>query len=209
MRAFRGERRGPNREPACLGPAVAGVDTLVTTVNAIGRILAGATDLTIAAVDGEGTLNLIRAAEQAGVRRFVYLSAGGIGAEGARFGPLMAHRYVAIDDVAALRARVAVAEDPPTVVEFGGPEPLSRMEVVAYFEQDMGKKPKVTHVLRLGLAIGHVALGRLKPELASLMGMSLYSDTHPSTWDYTPLRDAGIAPRSATAFIAQSTAPAR
>jgi uncharacterized protein YbjT (DUF2867 family) len=53
--------RGDLREPASLGPALAAVDTVVTTANAISRILAGGTDLTIAAVDGEGNQNLIRA----------------------------------------------------------------------------------------------------------------------------------------------------
>lgn len=248
--------RGDLRQPASLAPALVGIDTAITTANAIGRILAGPTDLTIAAVDGQGTLNLIRAAEEAGIRRFVYVSAAGLGNELARLSPLMAakweaeealratrmqsvivrpdmfqevwlapstgidpasgkaliygrgtvpHRYVAIDDVAALCAHVAVAEAPPMVVEFGGPEALTRLQVVAAYEKATGHKLKVQHVPRAALAIGHVALARLKPEVASLMGMALNADNHSSTWDDKPLREAGIDPRPATVFITQSS----
>ena len=71
--------RGDLRDPSSLGPALAGIDTVVTTANAIGRILAGPTELTIADVDGQGTQNLIRAAEKTGVGRFVFVSAAGDG----------------------------------------------------------------------------------------------------------------------------------
>jgi len=216
--------RGDLREPASLDAAMAGVDTVVTTANAIGRLLAGAKDLTISAVDGEGNKHLIRAAARAGVGRFVLVSAAGLNEDLARLSPLMAakwaaerelrstsmqivlvrpdmfqevwlapmtgidpaagtaliygrgelpHRYVAIDDVARLCAHLAVVADPPQVVEFGGPEELSRMQVVAAFE--------------------------------AATGMALFFDTHPGTWDDGPLREAGIEPRPATAFIRAAT----
>jgi len=249
--------RGDLRDPASLVPALAGIDTVVTTANAIGRILAGPTDLTIADVDGQGTQNLIRAAEQAGVGRFVFVSVAGTGEDSAQLAPLMAakwaaekalratsmqvvivrpdmfqevwlapltgidpaagkamiyghgempHRYVATDDAAALCAHVAVAPDPPAMVEFGGPEPLSRMQVVAAFESATGRTLKVRHVPDAAMSVGHLALARIKPEIASLMGMSLYSDTQPGTWDDQPLREIGITPRSATAFIQEEAA---
>lgn len=246
---------GDLRDPATLGPALVGIETVVTTANAISRMLAGSTDLTIAEVDGQGTQNLIHAAEEAGVRRFVLVSAAGISEETAHLSPLMAakwaaekalratsmegvvvrpdmfqevwlspttgidpssgraliygrgqlpQRYVAIDDVAMLCAHVAVAPDPPTVVEFGGPEALSRMEVVADFESATGTKLHVRHVPRAIMSIGHHALARIKPEIASLMGMALFSDTHPGNWDDAPLRQIGVDPRPATAFIRES-----
>ena len=249
--------RGDLRDPSSLGPALAGIDTVVTTANAIGRILAGPTDLTIADVDGQGTQNLIRAAEQAGVGRFVFVSVAGTGEDSAQLAPLMAakwaaekalratsmqvvivrpdmfqevwlapltgidpaagkamiyghgempHRYVATDDAAALCAHVAVAPDPPAMVEFGGPEPLSRMQVVAAFESATGRTLKVRHLPDAAMSVGHLALARIKPEIASLMGMSLYSDTQPGTWDDQPLREIGITPRSATAFIQEEAA---
>ena len=252
--------RGDLRDPATLDPALAGVDTVVTTANALGRILAGSTDLTIEAVDGQGNQNLVRAAERAGVHRFVLVSAAGIDESTAPLSPLMAakwaaekalratsmdvvivrpdmfqevwlapitgidpkggkaliygsgeiqHRYVAIDDVAELCAHLAVAPDPPARVEFGGPEALSRMEVVAAFESATGARLIVRHVPRAAMSIGHRVLARIKPEIASLMGVALFSDTHPDSWDDTPLREAGIDPRPATAFIRESAGSLR
>lgn len=244
--------RGDLREPASLAPALAGVETVVTTANAISRILSGATDLTIAGVDGAGNQNLIRAAQEAGVGRFVLVSVAGLGAELAGMAPLTGakwaaekalaatgmqrvivrpdmfqevwlapmtgidaaagkaliygrgrtpQRYVALDDVADLVAHLVLADSPPEVVEFGGPQPLSRMEVVALFEEATGVPMRVRHVPRAALSVGRRVLSRPKPEIASLMGMALYSDTHPATWDDAPLRAAGITPRPAGEFI--------
>lgn len=249
--------RGDLRDADSLAPSLDGVDTVVTTANAIGRILAGKTDLTIAAVDGQGNRNLVDAAQRAGVERFVFVSAAGMGDEMARLAPLMAAkwatekalratsmqpvivrpdmfqevwlapptgidpaagkaliygvgkspaRYVAIDDVAALCAYLATAADPDEVTTFGGPDELTRMQVVAAFEAATGTPLKVRHVPRPMLSIGHRVLGRIKPELASLMGMALFFDTHPAAWDDKPLRNAGITPRPPLEFIASSVA---
>jgi uncharacterized protein YbjT (DUF2867 family) len=233
--------RGDLREPATLIPALAGVDTVVTTANANRR-----------AVDVAGNQNLIRAAEQAGVRRFVYVSAAYMSVEFARTGPLMGgkwqteqalraspmrrvivrpdmfqeswlgspqfnvrggtamvtgrgqtpHRYVAIGDVAALCAHLAVVPDPPEVVEFGGPEAVSPMQVVAAYEAATGKTFKVRHLPRGLLSIGQRVLSRVQPDMAQGLGLELFLDGHPSAWDDTPLREAGIEPRSVTEFVA-------
>ena len=66
--------RGDIRDPASLAAAVTGVGTVVSTVNAIGRLLGGAHDISIRDVDDRGYANLIAAAEAAGVERFVYVS---------------------------------------------------------------------------------------------------------------------------------------
>jgi uncharacterized protein YbjT (DUF2867 family) len=66
--------RGDFRDAASLSPALAGIVTVVSTVNAIGRLLDGARDLSIRDVDDLGYANLTRAAEAAGVERFVYVS---------------------------------------------------------------------------------------------------------------------------------------
>lgn len=57
--------------------------------------------------------------------------------------------------------------------------------VVAALEAATGRKLRVRHLPRLALSIGCRALAGLKPEVASLMGMALYLDTHPGTWDDT------------------------
>lgn len=244
--------RGDIREPATLPTALAGVDTVVTTANALGRMLAGPTDLTITNVDRQGNQGLIAVAAARGVRRFVFVSLAGLGDELAALAPLASAkraaeqalrgsrmqavivrpdafqevwlapqtgidaragkaliygrgqtplRYVAIDDVAELCAHLALLEDPPELVEFGGPEPLTRMQVVAGFESALGHPLKVRHVPRAAMSVGHRVMGRIKPDVASLMGMALYADTHPPTWDDAPLRAAGIEPRPATTFI--------
>lgn len=235
--------RGDLCDPASLGPALAGVDTVVTTA-----------DANSAAVDAAGNQNLIEAAERAGVSRFVYVSAAGMGEEMARTGPLMAgkwqteralratsmrhvvvrpdmfqetwlgpplfdvragtamvaaggqtpHRYVAVDDVAAICAHLAVVPDPAEVVEFGGPEELTQMQAVAAFEAATGRTFKVRHVPHVVLSVAHRVLGRVQPGMALGMGLQLFSDTHPSTCDDTPLREAGIEPRPARQFIARS-----
>ncbi len=248
--------RGDLRDPPSLAAAMAGVDTVVTTANAIGRLLAGAKDLTIAAVDGEGNKHLIRAAARAGVGRFVLVSAAGLNEDLARLSPLMAakwaaerelrstsmqivlvrpdmfqevwlapatgidpaagtaliygrgeipHRYVAIDDVARLCAHLAVVADPPRWWSSAGPRscPACRWSQPSRLRR--AEALKVRHVPDAAMSIGHWALARMKPEVASLMGMALFFDTHPGTWDDGPLREAGIEPRPASAFIKAAT----
>ena len=235
--------RGDLREPATLEPAVSGVETVITTANA-----------NRAAVDVAGNRNLINAAQQVGVRRFVYVSAAYMGEEFARTGPLMAgkwqtekalrasslpfvivrpdmfqeswlgpplfnaqkatamvtgrgetpHRYVAIDDVAALCAHLAGTPDPPDVVEFGGPESLTPMQVVAAYEAATGKTFKVRHVPRAMLSVGHLLMSRVQPDMATGFAMELFFDGHPSAWDDTALRDAGIDPQPASQFITRT-----
>lgn len=68
---------GDLRDRATLDAAVAGVDTVITTANAVKR---GGED-TLEAVDLQGTLNLIDAARQAGVKRFLYTSVQGASPE--------------------------------------------------------------------------------------------------------------------------------
>ena len=113
-------------------------------------------------------------------------------------------RYVAVEDVARLTAALAVAETPPRIVEFGGPEPMTRNEVVAAFESAAGRRMTVRHVPRAVLKVASRLLARPKPALASLMGMALHTDLHACAWDDAPLRDGGIDPTPPSAFIAGS-----
>jgi uncharacterized protein YbjT (DUF2867 family) len=64
---------GDLKERASLDAALAGVDTVITTATATQR----AGDDTVPAVDLQGTLSLIEAAQAAGVKRFIYTSAYG------------------------------------------------------------------------------------------------------------------------------------
>ena len=69
---------GDLTDPTSLQVALAGVRTVVTTVNAVGRWRPGATDVSIDRVDHHGNAALVRAAEAAGVDRFVFVSAMGM-----------------------------------------------------------------------------------------------------------------------------------
>jgi NADH dehydrogenase len=242
-----------------LDHALRGVDTVVTTANAIGRLLAGATDLSIDAVDGQGNANLVAAAVRAGVQRFVFVSMAGIGEEVARHAPLAAAKlqteqllhtsrlrevvvrpdkfqevwmapetgidprrrraviygrgrtpaaYVAVDDVAELVTVLAEHPDPPRTVEFGGPEALTRRQVVEAFEQAFDTRFRRMFVPPVVLAVGSRVLARRKPELASVMGLELNADRHPPTWDAEPLRAVGVDPRPASTYIASLAADA-
>ena len=112
-----------------------------------------------------------------------------------------AHRYVAVDDVAAGVVGWAIADDPPRLVEFGGPEGLTRNQAVDLFEQALGVPVKRRHVPRPALAAGATLLRRRKPNLASVMGQSLFADRRPSQADDAPLRALGIDPTPASTFI--------
>lgn len=235
--------RGDLCDVASLGPALAGIDTVVTTANA-----------NRPGLDTTGNQNLIRAAEQAAVSRFVYVSAAGMSPQMARTGPLMAgkwqaeqalrastmpsvivrpdmfqeawlgpplfdpkagtamvagsgnsaHRYVAIDDVAALCVHLALTPDPPMLVEFGGPEALTQSQVVAAYEAATGRTFKVRRMPGLLLSVGNRALSRVKPDIALGLGLSAFMDAHPATWDDSALRDAGVQPRPASQFITET-----
>ena len=65
---------GDLKEPDTLGPACAGVETLISTANSASR---GGPD-TVDTVDLHGNRNLIDAAKAAGVRRVVFVSALGV-----------------------------------------------------------------------------------------------------------------------------------
>lgn len=68
---------GDLKDPGSLRAACAGADTVITTASASSR----AAPDTIEAVDQAGTMNLIEAAEKAGVERFVFISALGAAPE--------------------------------------------------------------------------------------------------------------------------------
>jgi len=248
---------GDLTDPATLPSALDGVDTVITTANAISRMLGGAKDVSIAAVDRDGNRNLVDAAERAGVARFVFVSMAGLSEETAHLAPLAAAKlaterrleastmrrvvvrpdkfqevwlapltgidplrskaviygkgatpeaYVAEDDVAALVVALAIEPDPPTVVEFGGPERLTRNEVCDALGAAFGVTLHPRHVPRVALRVGAALLSRPKPDIASLMGMSLYSDTHPIRWDDTALTSRGITPRTTTAYVRELAA---
>ena len=243
---------GDLTDPAGLDRALAGVRTVVTTANAIGRRLAGAKDVSIDRVDREGNAALIRAAEGAGVDRFVFVSALGMTDAMVALTPFFAAKraterllqqsslrsvivrpaafqevwlgpgtgvrpdrrqaviygrgrtpvsYVAEDDVAEVCVRLATMDDPPGSLDFGGPESLTRHEVVDAFERALGAGFRRIVVPRPVLALGARLLRRSRPELASGLGIALSMDEGPDP-GAEPLEAFGIEGRPASAYIA-------
>lgn len=74
------------KDRASLDDAVAGVDTVITTANSVLR----SGEDTVEAVDLHGNLNLIDAAQQAGVKHFIFVSA--LGADFESLIPLMRYK---------------------------------------------------------------------------------------------------------------------
>ncbi len=114
-------------------------------------------------------------------------------------------RWVATDDVAALVAAVTAEPDPPEVVEFGGPEPLSRNDAIALAEQVSGRTFKVQRAPLLVAKLGMRLLARRNDALASIFGTGVLQSVAP-TWDDGPLRARGIEPRPASEWIRQQAA---
>lgn len=248
--------RGDFRAPATLDDAVADVETVVTTVTAISRALAGE-KTSLDAVDRKGTLALVAAAERFRVDRFVYVSASSI--EKAAWLPLARAKlaveqrlrssplrevivkpdpfqevwlspvarldwengrleilgrgetktaYVAVDDVAEAVVRLALADDPPREVLFGGPERLTRKEVCDLIEANAGRPLERRQLSRGFLIVASRALAPVKPALASLLGLALLLDSHESDVDDAPLRELGIEPRAASDYLRETVAGA-
>jgi uncharacterized protein YbjT (DUF2867 family) len=109
--------------------------------------------------------------------------------------------YVAMDDVAEAIVRLAALADPPPLVDLGGPEAMSRNELVAVFERETGHPIRRQRVPRLALRAGAFALRRAKPGLASVLGMALSSDDRRAVPDDRALRDLGIAGRPVSAYV--------
>ncbi|WP_327637379.1 NAD(P)H-binding protein [Kribbella sp. NBC_00482] len=242
--------QGDLTDPASLRAACRGVDTVVASATAIGRRLARLPGSSIRAVDEAGMLSLVDAAEEAGVRRFVYVSYAGVDAglgtplerakvaveerlrqarlarvivrpdafQEIHLGPLgrfdLARgkvsvigtgdakvRWVGTDDAAALIAAVATEPDPPALIEFGGPEALSRNEAIDIAEELLHRRIKVTRMPAPAARLAIRLLGRTQDGLASAVGGGLLQSLHDATWTDEPLRARGIVPRSPTDFL--------
>jgi len=115
-------------------------------------------------------------------------------------------RWVATDDVASLVAAVTVEPDPPAVVEFGGPEALSRNDAIALAEQETGRTFKVQRAPLLVAKLGMRLLAGRNDAMASIFGTGVMQAADGATWDDEPLRARGIEPRPASDWIRQQAA---
>jgi uncharacterized protein YbjT (DUF2867 family) len=109
--------------------------------------------------------------------------------------------YVGMDDVAEAIVRLAGLADPPRLVDLGGPEAMSRNELVAAFERATGRPLKRQRVPRIVLRVGAFALRGARPGMASVLGMALASDDRRDVPDDRALRELGIMARPVSAYV--------
>jgi nucleoside-diphosphate-sugar epimerase len=109
---------------------------------------------------------------------------------------------VAIDDVGEACVRLATMADPPEVIQLGGPEELTRHQVIDAFERIYGAPFRRFSIPRAALRLGARALRGRRPELASLFGMALVRDLEGERVSPEPLRRLGIEPRRTCELIA-------
>lgn len=219
------------RNLGSLQSACAGVQTVVASAHGF----PGTKGNDVQSVDLIGHVNLVKAAVDAGVTRFIYISAVGVGpdapvdlfrakwqveqelaASGLAWTCLRAAAFmeswaalvgqpvldrgsttvfglgtnpisfVSAGDVARLALRLA--DDPGAVnqvVELGGPENLTMLQVVERFERAAGRKAKVRHVPRAMMRIMLASLGRMIKPLGRQIAAGIFIDTAPMTVDST------------------------
>ncbi len=114
-------------------------------------------------------------------------------------------RWISTQDVAALVAALAVEPDPPEMVTVGGPEAMSKNEAVALVESVTGRTMKVRHMPRVVARLAIRLLDNRNAALASAFGGGLLQDVRPADWDDGALRERGIAPTPASAFLREQT----
>jgi uncharacterized protein YbjT (DUF2867 family) len=118
--------------------------------------------------------------------------------------------FVSADDVAEACVRPATSDDPPTEIDLGGPEALSRREAIEAYERATGAKFRRIPVPRPAMAAGNRLLRKRKPAVAAVMGMALVMDMEGVEVSAEPMRGLGIEPLSASGYIAsESSAPSR
>lgn len=110
-------------------------------------------------------------------------------------------RWIATDDAAALMAAVAVEPDPPGMLTVGGPEALTKNELITLAERLTHRRMKVQRMPRPVARLAIALLARRYDALASAFGAGLTQDKVEATWDDAALRERGIAPRSASDFL--------
>ena len=110
-------------------------------------------------------------------------------------------RWIATDDVAQLVAALAVETDAPAELEVGGPEAISKNELVALAVQASGRRIKTQHMPRVLARLMVKLTTRTNDALASALGAGLHQDLVPASWDDAPLRERGIQPAAPSDFV--------
>jgi NADH dehydrogenase len=89
------------------------------------------------------------------------------------------------------------------VIQLGGPEELTRHQVLDAFERAYGIRLRRFTVPRAVLEVGARALRRWRPDIASIIGLALVRDREGERVSPEPLRRLGIEPRPTSECITQ------
>ena len=114
-------------------------------------------------------------------------------------------RLVSTGDVAALLAAVALEPDPPEQIDVGGPEPLTKKEIIGLAGEMVHHPLKVQRMPRPVARMATLMLKRRNDAMASALGAGLSSDIEEATWDDQPLRQRGINPKSVTDYLKEQS----
>ncbi|MDQ0768228.1 nucleoside-diphosphate-sugar epimerase [Pseudarthrobacter defluvii] len=110
-------------------------------------------------------------------------------------------RLVSTEDIAALLSAVAVETDPPAQIDVGGPEPLTKKEIIELAGELVHHRMKVQRMPRPVARLATLMLKSRNDAMASALGAGLSSDIEEATWDDKPLRQRGIKPKSVSDFL--------
>jgi uncharacterized protein YbjT (DUF2867 family) len=69
------------------------------------------------------------------------------------------------------------------IIDIGGPEDLTNMDVVGLYEKLAGRPAKVSHVPLAVLRVMYRVLRPFHPGLSQIMQFSIYTDTTDATFD--------------------------
>lgn len=114
-------------------------------------------------------------------------------------------RLVSTGDIAALLAAIALEPDPPAQIDVGGPEPLTKKEIIGIAGELAHRPLKVQRMPRAVARMATLMLKRRNDAMASALGVGLASDIEEATWDDKPLRQRGINPKSVTEFLKEQS----
>jgi uncharacterized protein YbjT (DUF2867 family) len=90
-------------------------------------------------------------------------------------------RWIATEDVAQLVATLAVEPDAREVVEVGGPEAISKNDLVAIAERASSRPIKTQHMPRTAARLVIKMSALTNDALASALGAGLHQDLVPAT----------------------------
>jgi uncharacterized protein YbjT (DUF2867 family) len=117
--------------------------------------------------------------------------------------------FVAADDVARVAVQALTdASLQGQIVDVGGPENLTNLDVVRRYERILGRQATVTHVPLAVLRIAATVLAPVHPGISQVLRIGILGDTLPQRFDAAAFtRRVGWTPMSLDSWLTRHTAP--